>query len=168
MKMADFLASIFFCVLLFSCQNRQDLIQAPPSKDTFEIVCEKYSNGMIRKTGAKINNRPVGLWCTYEEDGKIDIQEVFSPNDSLSYFLSFWETGDTSGVGYCYNSKPIGFWKSYYANYHLAEGGSYNAKSEKEGIWKRYREDGSLQTITEYKAGKGKVAWDDKKDPPVP
>jgi antitoxin component YwqK of YwqJK toxin-antitoxin module len=164
---------VFFCgFLICACQKKHDFavsaVQTKPSKDTFQIVYEKHPNGTLAKTGVKINNKPIGLWNTYDEDGKLDIQEVFFPNDSLSYFLGFWETGDTSSVGYSYNKKPIGFWKSYYANYHLAEEGNFDTKSEKEGIWKRYREDGSLQTVTEYKNGKGKVVWDDKKDPPPP
>jgi antitoxin component YwqK of YwqJK toxin-antitoxin module len=163
---------LFLCTIplfwVVCCQKTQDLAKKKPLKDTFEIVYEKHSNGMLAKTGVKINDKPVGLWCTYDENGKLDIQEVFFPNDSLKYYLGFWETGDTSSIGYSYNNKPIGFWRSYYANYHLAEEGNYNSRNAKEGIWKEYREDKSLKKVTEYKNGKGKVVWDDKKDPRIP
>jgi antitoxin component YwqK of YwqJK toxin-antitoxin module len=156
-------------VFLFSCKKNQDLAKKKPLKDTFEIVYEKHPNGLLAKTGAKVNNKRVGLWCSYDDNGKLESHQVYFHYDTtLSYRISFWETGDTLSYGYVKNEKSVGSWKVNYANYYLAEEGSYNSVGKKNGIWKEYREDRSLKKVTEYKNGKGKVVWDDKKDQPIP
>ena len=85
-----------------------------------------YENGNIKSIVDYKNNRVVGI-TAYSKDGKILHQDNFKNGN--------------------------GKWKYFWSNGKVLEEGQYK-NWVKDGIWKKYREDGEVDSITEYKNGR--------------
>ncbi|MDR2836775.1 MAG: hypothetical protein LBV69_11415 [Bacteroidales bacterium] len=93
-----------------------------------------YTNGNLKYEGAFINNIPVGIHKEYSETGKILISKEYSP------------TGKILGEGlFDNNGLKTGKWRLYDTiyNYFYAEG--FFEKGLKEGQWKFFFPDNSLE-----------------------
>ncbi len=91
-----------------------------------------YENGEIKSIVYYKNNRINGL-VTYDETGKILHKSIFK--------------------------KGTGVWKFFWSNGKISEEGRY-VSWRKNGTWKKYRKDGSLEKITVYKNGSiSKQVW---------
>ena len=85
-----------------------------------------YENGKIKSVVDYKNNKIVGI-TAYSKDGKILHQDNFK--------------------------NGTGKWKYFWSNGNILEEGQYK-HWVKDGVWKKYREDGQLDSVTEYKNGK--------------
>lgn len=85
-----------------------------------------YENGKIKSIVKYKNGKVVGI-IDYDKNGKILHEDHFK--NGTGTFKYFWENGNVSEIG-------------RYKNWH------------KDGKWKRYNKDGSLDKVTTYKNGK--------------
>lgn len=85
-----------------------------------------YENGKIKSIVKYINNRIDGI-IAYDKNGEILHKSIFQ--------------------------NGTGKWKFYWSNGNISEEGSY-VSWRKDGVWKKYREDGTLDTTRKYDKGK--------------
>lgn len=132
------------------------------------IVEDKYSNGNIKVMGAIVDEKPLGLWVHYREEGLIEEKKIYLPNSNSYLAINYWETGDTASIGYVFNNQRIGFWKEFYSNNKIASKGNYK-NGAKNGKWEYFTDDGRLREIIEFLPnGKKKQIIKDTIDPPTP
>ncbi|MEC3964281.1 hypothetical protein [Flagellimonas halotolerans] len=160
-----------------------------------------YKNGQLKEEGTfekeietlfgtgynEGNNRKVGKWSEYYENGQL---KTYQEYDEYGYhaglYKSYFEDGvvKTSGqYGGYHGSLPVGEWKTYYENGNLKslkayskdgykakwelyypngtikESGRYNYKDNKEGNWEVYHPNGQLKEEGKYKYGNKHGKW---------
>lgn len=85
-----------------------------------------YENGNLKSIVKYLNGRVDGI-IAYDKNGKILHESIFK--------------------------NGTGTWKFYWSNGKLSEEGNYTSW-KKDGVWKKYREDGSLDMISTYDKGR--------------
>ena len=110
------------------------------SKDKeVKLLSEMYSKG-------KLN----GPQKTYYENGKLK-SIVYYKNDRIDGIVEYDKSGKLLHKSIFENGT--GDWKLYWSNGKVSEEGRY-VSGRKDGVWKKYREDGSLDTILKYDNGR--------------
>ena len=110
------------------------------SKDKeIKLLSEMYSKG-------KLN----GPQKTYYENGKLK-SIVYYKNDRVDGIVEYDKKGKLLHKSIFENGS--GDWKLYWSNGKVSEEGKY-VSGRKDGVWKKYREDGSLDTILKYDNGR--------------
>lgn len=110
------------------------------SKDKeIKLLSEMYSKG-------KLN----GPQKTYYENGKLK-SIVYYKNDRIDGIVEYDKSGKLLHKSIFENGS--GDWKLYWSNGKVSEEGKY-VSGRKDGVWKKYREDGSLDTILKYDNGR--------------
>ena len=110
------------------------------SKDKeVKLLSEMYSKG-------KLN----GPQKTYYDNGKLK-SIVYYKNDKIDGIVEYDKSGKLLHKSIFENGS--GNWKLYWSNGKVSEEGKY-VSGRKDGVWKKYREDGSLDTILKYDNGR--------------
>ena len=110
------------------------------SKDKeVKLLSEMYFKG-------KLN----GPQKTYYENGKLK-SIVYYKNDRIDGIVEYDKSGKLLHKSIFENGS--GDWKLYWSNGKVSEEGKY-VSGRKDGVWKKYREDGSLDTILKYDNGR--------------
>ena len=110
------------------------------SKDKeVKLLSEMYSKG-------KLN----GPQKTYYDSGKLK-SIVYYKNDRIDGIVEYDKSGKLLHKSIFENGT--GDWKLYWSNGKVSEEGKY-VSGRKDGVWKKYREDGSLDTILKYDNGR--------------
>lgn len=110
------------------------------SKDKeVKLLSEMYSKG-------KLN----GPQKTYYDNGKLK-SIVYYKNDKIDGIVEYDKSGKLLHKSIFENGS--GDWKLYWSNGKVSEEGKY-VSGRKDGVWKKYREDGSLDTILKYDNGR--------------
>jgi len=110
------------------------------SKDKeVKLLSEMYSKG-------KLN----GPQKTYYENGKLK-SIVYYKNDRIDGIVEYDKSGKLLHKSIFENGT--GDWKLYWSNGKVSEEGRY-VSWKRDGVWKKYREDGSLDTILKYDNGR--------------
>ena len=110
------------------------------SKDKeIKLLSEMYSKG-------KLN----GPQKTYYDNGKLK-SIVYYKNDKIDGIVEYDKSGKLLHKSIFENGS--GNWKLYWSNGKVSEEGKY-VSGRKDGVWKKYREDGSLDTILKYDNGR--------------
>ena len=110
------------------------------SKDKeVKLLSEMYSKG-------KLN----GAQKTYYENGKLK-SIVYYKNDRIDGIVEYDKSGKLLHKSIFENGT--GDWKLYWSNGKVSEEGRY-VSWKRDGVWKKYREDGSLDTILKYDNGR--------------
>ena len=110
------------------------------SKDKeVKLLSEMYSKG-------KLN----GPQKTYYDSGKLK-SIVYYKNDRIDGIVEYDKSGKLLHKSIFENGT--GDWKLYWSNGKVSEEGRY-VSWKRDGVWKKYREDGSLDTILKYDNGR--------------
>ena len=110
------------------------------SKDKeVKLLSEMYSKG-------KLN----GPQKTYYDSGKLK-SIVYYKNDRIDGIVEYDKRGKLLHKSIFENGT--GDWKLYWSNGKVSEEGRY-VSWKRDGVWKKYREDGSLDTILKYDNGR--------------
>ena len=104
-----------------------------------KLLSEMYTKG-------KLN----GQQKSYYENGKLK-SIVYYSNDKINGIESYDRSGNLLHKSIF--EGGTGDWKFYWSNGKVSEEGKYKAW-RKDGVWKKYREDGSLDTIIKYDNGR--------------
>ena len=104
-----------------------------------KLLSEMYTKG-------KLN----GQQKSYYENGKLK-SIVYYSNDRINGIESYDRSGKLLHKSIFENGT--GDWKFYWSNGKVSEEGKYKAW-RKDGVWKKYREDGSLDTVIKYDNGR--------------
>ena len=104
-----------------------------------KLLSEMYSKG-------KLN----GPQKTYYENGKLK-SIVYYKNDRIDGIVEYDKSGKLLHKSIFENGT--GDWKLYWSNGKVSEEGRY-VSWKRDGVWKKYREDGSLDTILKYDNGR--------------
>ena len=110
------------------------------TKDSeIKLLSAMYSKG-------KMN----GQQKTYYENGKLK-SIVYYTNDRVEGIVSYDKNGKILHKSMFENGS--GDWKIYWSNGKVLEEGKYTS-GRKDGVWKKYREDGNLDSILKYENGR--------------
>ncbi|EGQ80040.1 MORN repeat protein [Fusobacterium animalis ATCC 51191] len=104
-----------------------------------KLLSEMYTKG-------KLN----GQQKSYYENGKLK-SIVYYSNDRINGIESYDRSGKLLHKSIFENGT--GDWKFYWSNGKVSEEGKYKSW-RKDGVWKKYREDGSLDTVIKYDNGR--------------
>lgn len=131
---------------------------------------EKYKNGLLDGETAWYSKNGVKLLSENYSASKLDgPQKTYYENGNLKSIIKYKNNRVAGIIFYDIDGKVLhrsdfvdgtGVWKLYWSNGKIFEEGKY-VKYARDGVWKRYRKDGSIDTITEYKNGrKIKERWE--------
>lgn len=124
---------------------------------------ESYKNGLLDGESAWFSRKGVKLMSENYSKGKLHgEQKTYYENGNLKSIVKY-VNGKVDGI-IAYDSKGkilhesifkdgTGVWKFYWSNGKLSEEGHYTSW-KKDGVWKKYREDGSLDTVLTYDKGR--------------
>lgn len=120
-----------------------------------------YGNGKIRYTGQFKNDKPVGIFKYYDENGFLESEITHSTNGHSSSVKMFFNNGKTRATGFYYDQLKDGIW-IYYSEItgkpKLQE--SYK-KGKKHGIWKIYFDNGNAFSEITYQDDLENGPWNE-------
>lgn len=125
-------------------ENKNSLAK---TSESVKIVNEFYSDGTIKSSGGYKNNKPVGIFRTYNEKGKINGSEIYNDNGVKT------GSGIVDGKG-----REQGPWKLYYEDGRNQSSGNYK-NGLREGEWLFYFPEGNIEQKGNYSAGKPSGQW---------
>lgn len=109
------------------------------SKEGKKLLSEKYSKGKLHgEQNSYYDNGKLKSTVKYV-NGRINGVKAYDKNGKVLHESNF--------------KDGTGIWKFYWSNGNLSEEGKYTSW-RKDGVWKKYREDGSLDMTTTYDKGK--------------
>lgn len=125
---------------------------------------EEYKNGLLDgETAYFAKGKQIKLLSEMYTKGKLNGQQksyfengnlksiVYYSNDKINGIESYDRNGNLLYKSIFENGT--GDWRFYWSNGKISEEGKYKSW-KKDGIWKKYREDGSLDTIIKYDNGR--------------
>lgn len=124
---------------------------------------ESYKNGLLDGESAWYSRSGKILLSEHYSKGKLNGEQKSYYEDGKLKSIVKYTNGRIDGVlVYDKNSKikhesifknGTGIWKFYWSNGNLSEEGQY-VSWKKDGVWKKYREDGSLDIVRTYSNGR--------------
>ncbi len=127
--------------------KKQILTKEEKEKSNIKIKKEYYSDGKLKKSGAYINEKPIGIHKVYDEKGNIIKSETYS------------DTGIKLGEGKIdKEGRKEGNWKFLYSDGKIRSEGKF-VNGKKEGIWNFYYKNGKVEQKGNYKNGKPQGLW---------
>ncbi|WP_410207737.1 toxin-antitoxin system YwqK family antitoxin [Fusobacterium sp.] len=141
-----------------------------PYTGTFAL----FLGDFIEYTETFVNGILEGPKTWYSENGNIVLQEYYRNNKVEGEQKAYYENGAIKSVVEYKGSRVMGMvaygrngeilhkddfkngngkWKYFWGNGNVLEEGQYKNWA-KDGTWKKYRKNGELDTVTEYKNGR--------------
>ena len=170
-------------IIFFSCKTTQkgrrevvvvsnndtyisNFSEAGKQYEKSQIKEELFGNGKVKKRGAFVDNKPIGIHTEYDENGVILNSEIFDnqgnkESDGLidkngqktGIWKFYFQTGEKKAEGNYVNGKRTGKWTFYYVNGEVEQKGSYkNGKTT--DIWQWFYENGKILREGTYEDGK--------------
>ncbi len=114
---------------------------------------EFYPHGTKKMEGHFQNNRAIGKWVYYFNDGsKKRVVDLKTERDG--YWTYFYENGGKRKEGRLINNVKEGKWKYFYENGMPKDSGDY-VGGDKDGLWFSYYESGEVKGRAHYTDGNG-------------
>lgn len=96
------------------------------------------------------NDKPIGIWEFYSNDGKCLTKRIVWQDSLNTYCQRWFYKGKLQEEGYMINNKEVGEWKEYdYKKGYLKFKGQYNC-GQKTGIWQEFNKKGEIIKEIEY------------------
>lgn len=102
-----------------------------------------YESGNLKSEGRFHSLLPIGVWCSFSEDGKL-IEKNSWLSGGRKTFVAFYENGNKKHQKLFIDDKPRGVWKFFHENGKIKREGPF-VKDENCQFWKIYNEDGTLE-----------------------
>jgi antitoxin component YwqK of YwqJK toxin-antitoxin module len=106
---------------------------------------KKYPNGNTMYEGTFKNDKPVGIFKRYSEEGILQSELNYSATEDKAYAVFYHPDGKKAGEGLYVSHKKEGLWKFYAAageGYLISE--EYFLADIRNGVTQRYYPDGSI------------------------
>lgn len=123
----------------------------PEVKDSSFI--QYYQDGGVNFKGQFENNRAVGKWSYYFQNGKL-MREVALDTEQDGFWYYFFENENPRMKGRVTEGKKEGRWVYYYEKGAVKDSGSY-VNGNKNGEWVYFFEDGIRKASALYENGSG-------------
>jgi antitoxin component YwqK of YwqJK toxin-antitoxin module len=120
---------------------------------------KKYENGKIRYQGRFENDKPIGEFTYFYEDGNLKAISIFKDKGIRSFTKTYSPDGKIMSEGYYLNEKKDSAWK-YFNDYNIVIKEEFYRNYQKHGEWKTYFAEGSLTDKITYKNGKRDGVWE--------
>lgn len=161
--------TVVFCLLLMTFmpgygqdlkKYHQAMNQTDPQGRKQGPWKKLYSNGSPQYEGVFVNDRPVGLFRRYYEDGKVSALLEYRANSNRVYARIYYENETLAGEGVYVGEKKDSLWK-YYSFYggNLTQEESY-MNGLKQGVSRKYYPSGTVSEITTWKDGRKDGTWE--------
>ncbi len=112
-------------------------LDKPITQDSVGIRTIFYKDGQIKEVGQFRNNKPQGLWKSYDENGKIQWEATFKNGINDGYIKNFGENGGWTETNYkngMKEGKYVSYFYDYWDSIYCFVKGQYVADLE-EGLW---------------------------------
>lgn len=146
--------------------TKQILSKEEKLKKNIKIKKEYYSDGKLKKTGAFIDDKPIGIHKIFDEKGHIIKSEIYSNTgkklgegriDKKGKKQGNWKflfsNGKIRSTGKFVNGKKYGDWIFYYKSGNIEQKGNY-IKGKPKGLWIWYYDNGNIRRKGTFKNGK--------------
>ncbi|WP_025141463.1 energy transducer TonB [Pedobacter jeongneungensis] len=90
----------------------------------------EYENGNISLKGLYRDNKKIGLWTSFDADGKLKETKVYDQDLLNGGYNTYWKNGTPKTSGNYTDDKKTGEWKINYENGKLALKELYDAKNK--------------------------------------
>ncbi|MFH2095268.1 MAG: toxin-antitoxin system YwqK family antitoxin [Bacteroidota bacterium] len=114
------------------------------------------SNSFKVEEGRYQDNKKVGIWKGYYENGKIKHELTFVSGRANGYAKFYYDNGNLSEEGLWKSNKWVGEYKFYHRNGNPAYVWQYNDGGKRTGEQKYYHENGALMIEGKWEDGKEK------------
>ncbi|HBF88834.1 MAG TPA: hypothetical protein DDX39_09345 [Bacteroidales bacterium] len=128
-------------------------VDANQFKQSYWIVFNEDKT-KIKEEGNYKDNKKVGAWKKYFDNGKIKQELVYVDNKPNGYAKFYYENGNISEEGLWKNNKWVGDYKFYFENGNLSYEWGYNESGKRSGVQKYYHENGKVMIEGEWNEGK--------------
>jgi antitoxin component YwqK of YwqJK toxin-antitoxin module len=120
---------------------------------------KNYDNGKMRYQGRFENDKPIGEFKYFYEDGSLKAISIFKDKGIRSFTKTYSPDGKIMSEGFYLNEKKDSAWK-YYNEYNILIKEEFYRNYQKHGEWKTYFAEGSLTDKITYKNGKRDGVWE--------
>jgi len=103
-----------------------------------------YKPNQVVEEGDYENNRKVGIWTFYFNNGKVKHTLTYSNNKPNGSALFYYKNGNLREKGTWKNNRWVGPYQMYYSNGNIKNEFKYNNQGIKDGPQKYYHENGNL------------------------
>ena len=107
---------------------------------------EYYDNGVLKTIGTLKNNKKIGKWKYYSNEGLLYLEENYKNDIRDGQRRQYYKSGNIMLEGAIKKNRLIGKWKEYYKNGQLKSEGLYGDKIEKE-TWILFSENSPMTFI---------------------
>ncbi|MCB0480121.1 MAG: hypothetical protein KDC83_01755 [Flavobacteriales bacterium] len=148
MKISALLFGIFICGILQT--NAQEINQMDAMGRKQGVWSKTYPDGVKRYTGQFKNDKPIGTFTYYNEDGDLS-STIKNFGDSASA-IYYHVNGNVIAEGKYYLQKRTGIWKHFDADGDISSQEMY-ADGKKNGPARIYFKDGKIAKELNYQMG---------------
>lgn len=112
-----------------------------------------YKTDQIVEDGYYENNRKVGVWTFYFNNGKIKHKLTYLNNQPNGPAVFYYKSGKIREKGNWKNNRWVGSYTMYHPDGHLKNEFTYNNQGVKDGPQKYYHDNGNLMISGTWKNG---------------
>lgn len=115
-----------------------------------------YQNGQLQYELLMTGGKAQGPYIQYYNSGHVKEKATFKDNLYIGRYQSFYNFPEnTLSIDVTYEKgKPVGAYKAYFRNGKTSSEGQYNKDGQKDGLWKKYNDEGNLVEEEEFSDGK--------------
>lgn len=149
--MRKLILALFVCAA-FMARAQEPLNQTDGSGLKQGLWKKQYPNGRVMYEGRFANDKPVGQWKRYHDNGKPQATITYSEKSDSAFATLFDLTGAKIAEGVYINQVKVGNWK-YFSGGNLVSEDQFS-DGIKSGVSRRYYPSGKVLEYSEWKAGK--------------
>ncbi len=150
---------LFICSIAFSQIEADSLNKTDKAGKKQGFWKKKDGKGFLKYEGRFENDKPVGEFKYYYEDGSLKAISLFKDKGNRSFTKTYFPNGKIMSEGYYLNEKKDSSWK-YYNGFDMVIREEFYKNNKKNGEWKTYYPNGTLTDKITWKNGIKDGPWE--------
>ena len=122
--------------------------------EAHEYQEEYYNDGSLKSKTKYDHNCPMGKFIEYHENQNVKLTYKYIDCEIHGVSLHLSSKGDTLGLNYYENGKPVGIHRSWHLNGKSQSITHFNNQGQRHGLRETWREDGTRIDSTRYENGR--------------
>ena len=124
------------------------------------IIAYKKKNSSLVKNGERKNGQKIGLWKSFDNDGKLESEGNFKVGKKDGLWKFYFNNGKLKKSAFFLNDQINGLEKSFYVNGNIQQEG-YWKDGKCDGLWKYYDNNSNLEQEGHWEKGIQVGVWKD-------